>query len=74
MARETLSGELFVEAGDLLVGRLELLPLGDLCPKELVVEDLELELTGITSSLPSNCSVLGGLRTSRAAEKKECSS
>ena len=74
MVRETLSGELFVEARDLLVGRLELLPLEDLCPKELVIEDLELELIGTTSSLSSHCSALDGMRTSREVEKKEYSS
>ena len=74
MVRETLSGELFVEARDLLVGRLELLPLGDSCPKELVVEDLELELTGITSSLRSHCSAQEGMRMRREVEKKKYSS
>merc|ERR1711865_1139064 len=50
-SRETLSGELFVEARDLLVEWLELLLLRDLCPEELVIEDLELELNGIAASL-----------------------
>ena len=39
--RETLSGERFVEARGLLVEWLELLLLGDLCPKELVIEESE---------------------------------
>ena len=70
MVRGTLSGELFVEARDLLVGRLELLPLGDLCPKELVVEGLELELTGVTSSLRSHCSTHDGMRMRRRPRRR----
>ena len=49
-----------MEARDLLVEWLELLLLRDLCPEELVIEDLELELNGIAASLQSHCSAHEG--------------
>merc|ERR1719158_1617356 len=49
--REALGSELLVESRNLLVKWLELLLLGDLGTEELVVEHLQLELHGVTTSL-----------------------
>lgn len=60
-----------MEARDLLVEWLELLLLRDLCPEELVVEDLELELNGIAASLSSDCSAHEGRRVMGQEVEKE---
>merc|ERR1711957_673574 len=51
LAGEALGSKLLHEALDLLVEWAKLLLLGDLCPEELVIENLELELGSIAASL-----------------------